>query len=329
MNYTKIYNELIRSALLKSRNREDAVIYEEHHILPKCMGGDNSASNKVLLTLDEHFLSHKLLYRIHLYGAATIRTKLLAALNRMVHSKKGYRVTRKYYAYVRGQWILNHPCKNVIIQEKIRNSLHQYRLNNGWVDIFCACGCNAWLNSSKKHSIKKYIKGHETKIECACGCGELLKIGINKYLPDHNQRRVKCACGCGNYTHKIINVYNPKSCFLSGHDESKNKRVSNTLHNTLISLNSNEMMARMKNSTMKANHSDRVDAIKRGKASTLEVVNIDGSSEEIYSDQVDTILGLDWQRVKYRISAHNGLLLDGRIVKLINKYTGGNKWKNK
>jgi hypothetical protein len=39
--------------------------YEIHHIVPKCMGGDNLDDNKVLLTRKEHFIAHLLLSRIY------------------------------------------------------------------------------------------------------------------------------------------------------------------------------------------------------------------------------------------------------------------------
>ena len=43
------------------RTDNDYVYYEKHHITPKCMGGDDSKENLVLLTAREHFLCHWLL----------------------------------------------------------------------------------------------------------------------------------------------------------------------------------------------------------------------------------------------------------------------------
>ena len=43
------------------RHKGDGGIYDSHHIIPKCMGGSNSTSNKVLLTPREHFIAHLLL----------------------------------------------------------------------------------------------------------------------------------------------------------------------------------------------------------------------------------------------------------------------------
>lgn len=77
LNYQAIYDSLIcRASLRKSDN---AVYYEKHHIIPRCMGGSNSRSNLVLLTPEEHYLAHQLLVKIYpknhsLIKAATIMT---------------------------------------------------------------------------------------------------------------------------------------------------------------------------------------------------------------------------------------------------------------
>ena len=61
MNYQKVYNEIIERA--KSRTLEG--YKENHHILPKCMGGGDEPENIVELTAREHFIVHKLLVDIY------------------------------------------------------------------------------------------------------------------------------------------------------------------------------------------------------------------------------------------------------------------------
>jgi hypothetical protein len=61
MDYTKIYNQIIQKAV--NRKAERNVYYESHHIIPKCMGGNNNKENKVKLTYREHFIAHWLLHR--------------------------------------------------------------------------------------------------------------------------------------------------------------------------------------------------------------------------------------------------------------------------
>lgn len=61
------YKEFIDSIVLKRGHHPNfnkkVSGFEIHHIVPKCMGGDNSPENLVLLTIGEHLKAHTLLYR--------------------------------------------------------------------------------------------------------------------------------------------------------------------------------------------------------------------------------------------------------------------------
>ena len=61
MNYLKIYNEIIENA--KRRDKLNCYM-ERHHIVPKSEGGTDVNDNLVYLTPKEHFIVHKLLYKI-------------------------------------------------------------------------------------------------------------------------------------------------------------------------------------------------------------------------------------------------------------------------
>jgi hypothetical protein len=61
MNYFIIYENLISNAKL---NPKIDTYKETHHILPKCMGGDDSKENLVMLTARQHYLAHWLLYKL-------------------------------------------------------------------------------------------------------------------------------------------------------------------------------------------------------------------------------------------------------------------------
>jgi hypothetical protein len=62
MDYTTIYNNLIN----KRKKIPITEGYKEnHHILPKSLGGDNSKENLVALTGREHWVAHLLLHKIH------------------------------------------------------------------------------------------------------------------------------------------------------------------------------------------------------------------------------------------------------------------------
>ena len=58
--YIRWYISLIR----KSQNRNEIIGYSEsHHIFPKSIFGDNKST--VRLTAREHFIAHKILYKIY------------------------------------------------------------------------------------------------------------------------------------------------------------------------------------------------------------------------------------------------------------------------
>ena len=59
--YTAIYYKIIERARSRKLLREKNDGMQRHHILPKCMGGSNTADNLVLLTYKEHRVCHRLL----------------------------------------------------------------------------------------------------------------------------------------------------------------------------------------------------------------------------------------------------------------------------
>lgn len=63
MDYLKIYKSLIGRG--KNRKKKKEMYLEKHHIIPRCMGGNDSADNLSLLSGREHFVAHLLLVKIH------------------------------------------------------------------------------------------------------------------------------------------------------------------------------------------------------------------------------------------------------------------------
>lgn len=61
MNYQDHYNRLIDRA----RARSIEGYTEQHHIVPRCMGGTDDSENLVKLTAEEHFVAHQLLVKIY------------------------------------------------------------------------------------------------------------------------------------------------------------------------------------------------------------------------------------------------------------------------
>ncbi len=63
MNHQNLYDKLILSCGTKKKPKNRYT--ERHHIVPKCMGGTNEASNLVYLPSRVHFICHRLLCKIH------------------------------------------------------------------------------------------------------------------------------------------------------------------------------------------------------------------------------------------------------------------------
>ena len=82
--YKKWYDSIIEIA--QSRITTSGYT-ETHHILPKCMGGDDSFENLVILTAREHFLCHVLLTKCSLGES---KYKLIFAANMMCQVSRTY-----------------------------------------------------------------------------------------------------------------------------------------------------------------------------------------------------------------------------------------------
>lgn len=119
MNYQKIYQQLIVSAKNKTRIKNNNVYYEQHHIMPECLGGDNNVTNLVLLTAREHFIAHKLLCEIY-----PDNDKLHYALWRMMNPQSKRHI-RKYnissYEYERRKKIQQEKIRELGLSNKGRN----------------------------------------------------------------------------------------------------------------------------------------------------------------------------------------------------------------
>lgn len=61
--------------------------YEQHHILPRSLGGSDEKSNLVMLTAREHYIAHLLLYRMYKTEGGENLRKMAFALISMLSTK--------------------------------------------------------------------------------------------------------------------------------------------------------------------------------------------------------------------------------------------------
>ena len=123
VDYKALYDALVH----KAKNRLVEGYVEQHHILPRSMGGSNDAENLVSLTAREHFLAHWLLFKVY-------RSKECALAFRLMLDAQGrrrgrdYAVAKEVYAgAMRGAV---NPAKRPEVRAKIVAALtaaHPYR----------------------------------------------------------------------------------------------------------------------------------------------------------------------------------------------------------
>ena len=91
--YYKWYKELT-----SKQDRSLECYTEKHHIIPRCMGGDDSVENLVVLTAREHYIAHLLLTKC---TSSVYKQKMSYALWNMVNRDNGERTSSTNYSNVR------------------------------------------------------------------------------------------------------------------------------------------------------------------------------------------------------------------------------------
>lgn len=189
MNYSKIYNALISRA----KTRDINGYYEIHHIIPRCMGGDDSTDNLVRLTPEEHYLAHQLLIKIHpenkslIYAAGMMipnrpSNKLYGWLRRKLSDSKSLEQTGEGNSQFGTKWITDGKTERKISKS---NSTP-----DGWFESrLTSYKKKIDLEKKKQYNIELKTRLRQKKIEeltelyltyIDCGFDAVLKLGYNK-----------------------------------------------------------------------------------------------------------------------------------------------------
>ena len=103
--YTKWYFNIVSAA----QNRNISGYTEEHHIIPKSLGGNNKKENLVNLTGREHFVCHWLLTKM---VVGSDKHKMLTAVYRMMvqrgDNQQRIVPTSRIYESIRTAWATEH-----------------------------------------------------------------------------------------------------------------------------------------------------------------------------------------------------------------------------
>lgn len=180
MNYKQIYENLID----RGKNRIIDFHTEEHHIVPRCMGGNDEESNLVDLTPEEHYIAHQLLVKIHPDNDSLIRAAQMMIPNRPGNKLYGW--LRRRFAEVQSRnqsgdgnsqfgtkWILNRELqisKKIPVTDKVPVGWELGRIVDKWKMVehdncsvcgkskevirkFCSLSCAATHNNTTKVTI--------------------------------------------------------------------------------------------------------------------------------------------------------------------------------
>src|ERR1035441_10057032 len=119
MNYLKIYNALVLRAQSEHRLKTLDRIFENHHIIPACLGGSNTPDNMVNLTPREHFIAHVLLWKNDRTNNKLFAPLLFFKKNKHVKNARTYEVIRNQHIL---RMKMDNPSKHLSEESKKRKS---------------------------------------------------------------------------------------------------------------------------------------------------------------------------------------------------------------
>jgi hypothetical protein len=164
MNYSRIYEQIILKSKSEARAKGGAIYYENHHIIPKCLGGNNSKDNLVLLTAREHFISHHLLVKMYPSNRKLIHAfwymcniKNVHQQNRYIPSLSIYQEARELNASVgisietRQKMSRAHTDSNHTFDTKAKIAKSNSKPKDRTVCIYCNKNISIGTNSKRWH----------------------------------------------------------------------------------------------------------------------------------------------------------------------------------
>lgn len=130
MNYKLIYDKIIERAKTRLLLNE---YVESHHIIPKCIGGNDNPENLVDLKPEEHYLCHQLLVKLHPENRALLYAATMMCVSKdiKVRNNKLYGwLRRKMYNQVK---LTCKECNTTFSVQKCRFNREQTK--------FCSVKC--------------------------------------------------------------------------------------------------------------------------------------------------------------------------------------------
>jgi|GEM_PF-1530746 len=209
--YSKTYNNLINSRRSLDRKKIDNCYYENHHIIPRSLGGSNKKSNMVLLTPREHCIAHLLLVRMH---GGLAKYKMQAAINWMTRNIIKENISSRTYELVNKELYQRDLQKELwndaeYVKKKQKEYKEKYANEDksivGKINMRPLCICN------QRPAAINYKKGDKTFYRKKCDIclkKKTVGYGIPKYVLAGYKKRNYCEkCKFTSQHEEQFNVY--------------------------------------------------------------------------------------------------------------------------
>lgn len=173
MNYKKIYDSLVEKAKVRGLNKSKHDGYFEiHHIVPRCLGGDNSNENLVMFTGREHFIAHMLLWKIYKDSRPLFQAAWL-----MSNRSLGKRDSRLYES-------LRKQHAQILSERSEFNSPNFKDLTGLVIERLTVVSFVGWTDQAR---------GKRTSLwRCQCSCGNIVTLKAKELSGKWAYK----SCGC-------------------------------------------------------------------------------------------------------------------------------------
>lgn len=207
MNYSEIYDKIINRAKIRTLDG----YFENHHIIPKCLGGTNCKSNLVKLTPEEHYLVHQLLVKMH-----PGNKKLVYAVAIMCQSNDRMIRSNKLYGWIRRA--LSETRRNVPKTEEHKQKLREANIGKILSEETCAKMSKARIGNTYGKANKGKPKPIRSQVH-----KDNLSMSLRKPKSDEGKKNI----GLGAIKRSIDSIIEKKELYMSFykmHDENYSKQ---------------------------------------------------------------------------------------------------------
>ena len=245
--YEKIHDAIINRAKLRGLNKSELEgYYEKHHVIPKCLGGNNKKDNLVLLTAKEHFIIHKILYRLH-----PDNKKLLFAViamfspgNKYNHRENINMSTAAYYRKLHAEFLKGRKLSDET-KKKISKSNKGKSLSQEQIDFLKKINTGRHPTDETRHKMSNSHKKENLSVEIIekmrkASTGRKHSEETKKKISQANKNIIKSKEWCNNISKgkmgKPGHLHTEETKKLMSEHSSRNTKVvgpDNIIYNSV------------------------------------------------------------------------------------------------